>query len=515
MSQIVVGLDIGAWSIKAVKFRVRYKKTEIIGFHEIKIPRANNPEEDFFQERLKEALQEMRTVFIEGVEDICCHLQEDNISTRVLELPKSAERHLEQVLKFELEGLTPFNLDEMVYDYLKLSSKDSEKVRVMVSIAPRQKVKDILDILTILGIEPKEIAHGALVYRELLTQSDLNQVVLDIGHERTNICVLNQGLPELVRTIIFGGRNITAKIAQRLKITYEQAEELKIERANLSEGDSISEISREVLGLLLVELKRTLASWRVNSGKDIDRVLVCGGGSMILGLSGYLEEGLGVEAVLFSPSFGSSSQVYERETVMPLFVKACALGIQAAKMVKKERINFRQGDLAFRPHYGFLRTKFIYLGLLLLSIICSWIFSAYARYSVLSMELERREERCRILGREILGKDIGDCRRIAGILKGKFKEKSPLPKADAFDIIEEISKRIPPFDKLRIDVERLHIEPGRIQIQGLVDTMAAVDEIYESLKGYDCFLEIKKGRVVQAPGSERKKFTLDIKSRCP
>jgi hypothetical protein len=98
--------------------------------------------------------------------------------------------------------------------------------------------------------------------------------------------------------------------------------------------------------------------------------------------------------------------------------------------------------------------------------------------------------------------------------KGFREELAPVPRATAFDLFEQISKRVPAADRIKLDIAEIDIRPKKTFIKGTVDSATAVDEIAERLKEIDCYEEVTKGAVTEV-SDESKQFTLNVTSRCP
>jgi len=91
---------------------------------------------------------------------------------------------------------------------------------------------------------------------------------------------------------------------------------------------------------------------------------------------------------------------------------------------------------------------------------------------------------------------------------------APIPKATAFDLLDQISRKVPPADKVKLDIAELEIRPKKTYMKGTVDTAAAVDEMATKLKEIDCFDDVSKGTVTEVSGGS-KQFTLTIGAKCP
>jgi hypothetical protein len=116
---------------------------------------------------------------------------------------------------------------------------------------------------------------------------------------------------------------------------------------------------------------------------------------------------------------------------------------------------------------------------------------------------------------ELFGQPRSDAKEIALLLKrGAKDDMVTLPKATAYDLLDQISKKLPSSDHIKLDVMELDLKPKKTFIKGTVDSAAAVDEMVAKLKEIECFEEISKGAVTEVSGGA-KQFTLAINSRCP
>ena len=98
--------------------------------------------------------------------------------------------------------------------------------------------------------------------------------------------------------------------------------------------------------------------------------------------------------------------------------------------------------------------------------------------------------------------------------RGFREELAPVPKATAFDLLDQISRKVPPADKIKLDIGELDIRPKKAFLKGTVDTAAAVDEMAAKLKEIDCVEDVNKGAITEVSGGS-KQFTLTIGAKCP
>ncbi|WP_052469800.1 type II secretion system protein GspL [Thiolapillus brandeum] len=85
------------------------------------------------------------------------------VLSKTVVLPAAAGENLRQVLGFELDRLTPFNVDQVYFDYqlLPRESKD-DMLTVAVALVPRRRVDGWLDKLRTAGIPVDAMSAGDL-----------------------------------------------------------------------------------------------------------------------------------------------------------------------------------------------------------------------------------------------------------------------------------------------------------------------------------------------------------------
>jgi general secretion pathway protein L len=116
---------------------------------------------------------------------------------------------------------------------------------------------------------------------------------------------------------------------------------------------------------------------------------------------------------------------------------------------------------------------------------------------------------------ELLGQPNEDAKAVTVLVSKGFKEElAPLPKATAFDLLDQISRKVPSDETIKLDIMELDIRPKKTFIKGTVDSAAAVDEIGTKLKEIDCYEEVSKGAITEVSGGG-KQFTISINSKCP
>jgi general secretion pathway protein L len=81
------------------------------------------------------------------------------ILRRELEMPKSAEVRLRQIIALDLDRQTPFTADDAVFDVrVRERNTQSDGIQVSLVVARRETIEAALDLCRALGVSPRSIA---------------------------------------------------------------------------------------------------------------------------------------------------------------------------------------------------------------------------------------------------------------------------------------------------------------------------------------------------------------------
>jgi Tfp pilus assembly PilM family ATPase len=146
-------------------------------------------------------------------------------------------------------------------------------------------------------LEVIEIEALALI-RSLITDSEKNYVIIDIGSKVTGINFVKNGFLQLSRSLNIGGETITSRISSVLNISVARAEQFKKDFGVSGEG-FIPESIAPILDTIRKETEQLLTIYRAKS-VNVDKIIITGGSSLMPGLVDYLSA-LGVEVEIGNP----------------------------------------------------------------------------------------------------------------------------------------------------------------------------------------------------------------------
>lgn len=295
----ILALEYGSWSVKAVEIESRWRKLEVIDFHEVRLPLKMENASQFYKQATDQLLARLPSI----PEKIVTSLPFSQTSLRFLQLPLKNRKKVEQMYRFELEDAVPFKLDEAILEHLVIKQRNGSLV--FAAIAPENLVKQHIVWLKSLGVDPDWLTFDSqgLINIFLLSQSARNgddekpsgaQLILDIGHQKTNLCIIDQNEIKLIRSIPWGGSTLNQALAVARGGNLETAEKFKIEELDITSKDVSQEEAiqavRQSFNTLVADLNHSLVSFRNIYKQEITAITLTGGTSKLKGISTLFEQ---------------------------------------------------------------------------------------------------------------------------------------------------------------------------------------------------------------------------------
>lgn len=344
----VLGLDLGAHTIKAVELRQTFRGLEPVQMRAHPRALPDTP--------LPELLRRFVNMHQLPTDHIISALPGEKLSVRRMEFPFRDTKRLTAAVPFEVEGETPFDLDDVLVDW-EVIGGDRTHAELAVAIAPRRSIADFLAALSEAGCEPRVLESDGLALANLhsVLGWEGTRLVVDIGHETTTYCVVRDGAPITARTIRLGGRQITEGLAKDQNWNLDDAEHAKCEDGIFRLGfESASPTALGVLDRIAREAARTLDSVETLLGgpmqTQVGGVVLVGGSARLHRLDEYLSERIGIEAARPQiPPEGEGAALLAAGDPA-LFAPALSLAIRGTTRAATTG-DFRREEFAYRTDF--------------------------------------------------------------------------------------------------------------------------------------------------------------------
>lgn len=159
--------------------------------------------------------------------DVVIGLPSNKTFTTVVDVPTSSEKELRATMRYQADQYIPMSLDEAKVDWALLgqSLRVTGQQEVLLTSVSNSYSEDRLEFIEGLGLnvvaaEPDPIA----MIRALVPSGNEGAVLLlDMGETSTDIAVVHQEAPRLIRTIPVGIASFVKAAVQNLNVQEDQA----------------------------------------------------------------------------------------------------------------------------------------------------------------------------------------------------------------------------------------------------------------------------------------------------
>lgn len=240
------------------------------------------------------------------------------LNVRYTRVPRLPDWQLRRLMRFETDEIGGQSDSEVASDFNVLPEMpeiEGEDV-VLLALARETLLEEHLAGLKRARAKLDAFTPNALgLYNAFLRYGvieDETVLLADIGHESLNV-VLVRGADLVFARNLTGGSHLFDKaLAERFGIDEARARAYKMSEGTLESGRAFKDPNQEkgaralaapagqILSLLQSAVVFAKSQVKISSLK-LDRVLLCGGGARLAGLTAYLSRGMSVPVELFDP----------------------------------------------------------------------------------------------------------------------------------------------------------------------------------------------------------------------
>ena len=368
----VLGVDVGSSSVKVVQVKSAGKGLvlEKIGIAPIK---TRGDKQEVSDAAVAEAVKAAVADSGSSLKDVCCSIAGESVIVRYLQFPDMNDEELDYAIRLQAEEYIPFRLDEVNLDYQRLDTPTVEggkRVDLLLVAVRKDLVNRRIELLKSVGLNPVVMDVDSFALLNCLEanydfRAEEVVALVSIGASITNINICTNGISRFARDISLAGNTISSAIASKMGISFQEAENVKIDEASimskeaggestnvaeaikdtvekitgekLDEGDKkakLAEIIRQPIQNLITEVRRSIQFFENQpNGKPVTRVLLSGGGAKLSNLDHFMAERLGLPVELANPlkkvDTGSISKgASALESQAPILAVGIGLGIR-------------------------------------------------------------------------------------------------------------------------------------------------------------------------------------------
>jgi general secretion pathway protein L len=417
---------------------------------------------------------------------------------------------------FELEDQVPFDIADMVIDWA-LVERDGPRAQVVSVLAPRTEVSALVETLHLARCDARIIESEGLVLSNLASSFEFpgTRLLVDIGHTKTTLCAIKNGVAMSARSFGIAGRSFTEAVAQERSLALDQAERWKHERGIAEPGVGAPFPRAEaVLARLANEIRRFAESLAADLPGGIGGMVLFGGGAQLDRIDGWLAERTELPTERLGPPRAESGLERVTSEAPLLLAPTLALALRGSGR-STTGMNLRQDEFARRADFSRVRREYGSTGILA-AIVAVLALVSFSTGAVLeSRAAGGVEEQIAALYREVFPdgplpdnpvaamreavRDAEERAEFLGVYRGNLS---------ALDVFTEISKRVP--KDLDVGLEELSIDKQTIRLRVEAKSFEAADRLGTELAKFGPFEQAQIGAIETDNRTGGKKFNVTI-----
>lgn len=220
-----------------------------------------------------------------------------DVIIKKISMDRMKEGEAREQIRWEAEQHVPFDMDNVELDFQILDPEgEGLQMSVLLVAAKRELVETKQTLFADVGLEASVIDVDAFALHnafELNYPDAMHGVVglVNIGHEMTNVNILDEGVPVLTRDIMIGTRRFREDLQRERNMSADEADQLL---RGFERNEALEPLLASRGEELAVGIERAAAFLQSSSrsASGLARIFTSGGGSRIPGLNRILADRL-------------------------------------------------------------------------------------------------------------------------------------------------------------------------------------------------------------------------------
>ena len=339
-----LGIDFDSSGVKIVELKNENGRPRLItyGYFDKKIDKTKEEKEKQNSletaKLIKQVCHQSKTTTIKVVSSLPAF----SVFSSILNLPAMSKKELSSAVEWEAKKVIPLPIKDMILDwkvledfsvssdkgagddkkedqdknnlnlkikkrsFLKINkAQKSKNIKILLTAAPKDLVKKHIGIFKSAGLNLLSLDTESFALVRALVGNDKSALmIVDIGSVVTNISVVDNSIPILNRSIDVGGLTITKAIANSLNVSLTRAEQFKYDigmSPDKSGQGSIPKTIESALNPIVDEIKYSLNLYKSQGSKNIEKIILTGGSSLLSNLPDFLSRTLDLKVYLGDP----------------------------------------------------------------------------------------------------------------------------------------------------------------------------------------------------------------------
>lgn len=316
-----LGIDIGSSSIKVVQLKKKNGKAVLETYGVLSLgPYGNtdvgaitNLKTDDIARALVDVMKESNVTTKSAVISI------PSLSSLIftLSLPgKIDDAQLAKIVPIEARKYIPVPITEVSLDWFVIpqeaefietgdnsSTAPQPKIEVLVVAIHNDTLAQYQDILKKTGLHSESFEMEIFSnIRSSFSHEVAPVMLIDFGASKTKVSIVEEGIVRAFHVVNRGSQDISRNISQSLSVTFLEAEKLKREVGlDMSADPRVEKIASLSITYIFTDINSIVFAYEKKYNKNVSKIFLTGGGSLMKGLLEAAKENFKVEVVYSNP----------------------------------------------------------------------------------------------------------------------------------------------------------------------------------------------------------------------
>ncbi len=312
-NNLFLGIDIGDSSLKMVELRKKGRQIYLSNY----AFSENVSEVNFTKieevKYLASAINKVKSDAGIRAMKATVSLPTFSVFSSIININNFNKKNLALTVTEEAKKVIPLPMEEMTVDWRVVPDKNGKvpskgNLKVFLTGSPKKLVRRYIDIfkaakISLLSLETETFS----LIRSLIGNDKAPIMIVEIGANSTDIAIVNESIPVLSRSLAVCSSTITKALADKMGFDFAQAEQFKIDmHSALSDSDKDSDrkmpkVIVETIEPIVTEIKYMLDFYYSQNKTSVEKIVLSGGGALLLGLPEYLSETLNLNVIVGDP----------------------------------------------------------------------------------------------------------------------------------------------------------------------------------------------------------------------
>lgn len=321
------GLDIGSTGIRLVQLKKSGAKPALVTYGHIPVPAGMTTSDAAIDlDRVADAIKQLVRETKVSTKNVVAGLPSAKVFASVITTPTLSDSELAKAIKYQAEQYVPMALDQVKMDWSVVDkSPDGKNLEVLIIAAPNTIATKYLEILEKAELEVLALETNATALARALVpqQSGLAVMLLDMSSISTDLTILHNDAPKLIRSVSIGGDTFVRSVAQALGLDDAQAQQFthKFGLTQTKLEGQVYKALKQGLDTLMEEIDKSIKFF-VGRYPDVklEKIIVTGGTAALPEFPTFLANATGLPVEIGNSWINVSYPAGLQEQLMQLSI---------------------------------------------------------------------------------------------------------------------------------------------------------------------------------------------------